>query len=618
MALTGSPNCGKSSLFNALTGSNQKVGNYPGVTVEKKSGLVFQDGVPLLEVLDLPGCYSLDPFSLEEKISRQILLGQASDMRVPEALVVVVDSTNLEKTLFLALELIQLNYPLVIALNLYDVAIKRGLELDINALSKELGVPVIPTVAVDGVGIGELKQEILGKLEQQSKATLDESVIRGFGDLGRIEEKFSRINLILSKVISSKMRPDSLTERLDRIVLNPFLGMATLGLVLLLVFQAVFAWAEPLMGIIETIIESMSTLATRLLPDGFFLDFLVEGVIAGVGNVIIFLPQILILFLFILVLEDVGYLGRAAFLMDGFLRKLGLPGKAALPLLSSHACAIPGIMAARTLENEKDRIITMLVAPLTTCSARIPVYTLLIASFVPNHAVLGPLRLPGLVMMALYAAGLLFSLIMAMVFRKTAMRGTPSLLLMELPPYRIPRLRNLLMGLWYRIRAFLVRAGSVILVCSMVLWVLVTFPKPPAEYAKPAIEFSYAARIGHLIEPVFKPLGFDWRISTALIPSMGAREIVVSSLGTVLAVEKSDDEEGFEKGLAQRISATFGLATGLSLLVWFIFSPQCISTFAIIKRETGGWKWPLVMGTYTFLLAYIGSFLTYRIAITFS
>jgi len=613
VALAGSPNCGKTSLFNSLTGSQQKVGNYPGVTVEKKSGQVLKAGKPVFEVLDLPGSYSLDSFSLEERIAAQVLLGKSRDVPPPDALIVVVDSTNLERSLFLALELIQLQYPIIIALNLYDIAEQRGLSLDIDLLSKELGTPVISTVAVDSKGIDELKEEVEVMLSESKSPVFDENVIAGFSDLGGIEEKFTRISSILSRVTLKGMRPDSLTERLDKVFLNPFLGVLTLFLVLLLIFQAVFSWAEPFMDAIDAFIGWMSTLAADFIPAGFFLDFLVEGVIAGVGNVIIFLPQILILFLFILVLEDVGYLGRAAFLMDGLLRKLGLPGKAALPLLSSHACAVPGIMAARTLENEKDRIITMLVAPLTTCSARIPVYTLLIASFIPNQAVFGPLLLPGLVMMGLYLAGMFFALLMAMTFRKTAMKGSPSLLLMELPPFRIPRLRNLLMGLWYRAKAFLIRAGSVILVCSMVLWVLVTFPKAPDNFNKPDVEYSFAARIGRAIEPVFAPLGFDWRISTALIPSLGAREIVVASLGTVLAVEETEEEEEFEKKLSERISSTFGVATGLSLLVWFIFSPQCISTFAILKRETGGWKWPMVMGFYTFALAYGASFFTYQV-----
>ncbi len=614
VALAGSPNCGKTSLFNALTGTYQKVGNYPGVTVEKKSGEVRKEGRLLFEVIDLPGSYSLDSFSMDERITSGVLLGRSKDVRTPDALIVVVDSTNLERSLYLAMELLRLNYPLVVALNLYDVALNRGLSLDLEALSAELGVPVVSTVAVDAKGISDLTAEVEVLLEKKSSVVLDPEVIREFSDLCRIEEKFSRISEILSSVTLSSMRPDSLTESVDRILLNPFFGVGILLFVLLIIFQAVFSWAEPLMGGIESLVGWLSALGTNFLPEGYIRGFVVDGILAGVGNVIIFLPQILILFFFILLLEDVGYLGRAAFLMDGLLRKFGLPGKAVLPLLSSHACAIPGIMATRTLENEKDRIITMLVAPLTTCSARIPVYTLLIAAFIPNDKILGPFLLPALVMLGLYLSGMFFALIMAMIFRKTAMRGYPSLLLMELPPYRLPRFKNLMVGLWYRAKVFLQRAGSVILVSSMILWVLVSFPKPPADFSQPAVEYSFAARIGRTIEPVFAPLGFDWRISTALIPSMGAREIVVAALGTVLAVEESGDEAEFERNLSSRIASTFGIATGLSLMVWFIFSPQCISTFAIMRRETGGWKWPVIMGAYTFGLAYLGSFLTYRIS----
>ena len=615
IALAGTPNCGKTSLFNAITGSSQRVANFPGITVEKKQGCVNYDGKCLCHVLDLPGSYSLDSVTEDERVTADVLLGRSREIAAPDAVIVVVDSTNLERSLYLALELIQLDYPLVLALNLFDVAMKRGLELDLEALSTELGIPVVSTVAVDRSGTDQLLErleEVLASVSSQP-CQIHPGLLQKLQQESFVQESFKKISDLLHKITIRPIKPDTWTRRIDPWVLHPFWGILILVMTLLVIFQAVFSWAVPLMDGIDGGVGFVSGLISQWVAPGELRSFLVDGVIAGVGNVLIFLPQIALLFAFILFLEDLGYLGRAAYLMDSFMRRLGLPGKAAIPLLSSHACAVPGIMAARTLENERDRVATMLVAPLTACSARLPVYALLIAAFVPAHLGLGPFHLPGLVLFGLYALGFSFALLMALVLKKSVLKGSASLLLMELPPYRLPSLRNLALGVWQKCKIFLRRAGSIILVLSMVLWVLVTYPKAPEGFKGSSIEISYAAQIGKALEPAVSPLGFDWRITTALIPSFGAREIVVASLGTVLAVEAESDEE-LETKLAVRIQGAFSVATLLSLLILFVFSPQCISTFAILRRETNSWKCPLIMGFYTLALAYGFAFLTFQVA----
>jgi ferrous iron transport protein B len=618
VALAGTPNCGKTSLFNAITGSSQRVANFPGITVEKKQGSVIFGGKNLCHVLDLPGSYSLDFITQDERVTADILLGRSRDLAAPDAVIVVVDSTNLERSLYLALELIQLGYPLVLALNLFDVAKKRGLEIDLEALSKELGVPVVSTVAVDRSSTSELLeklQEILqknGSKNGSDPCQIHPGLLQKIKQESFVKESFQNISAVLKKTVIKPIKPDTWTLRLDPWVLHPFWGILLLVFTLLVMFQAVFSWAVPMMDGVNYGVGLVSAWVSEQVSPGGLQSFLVDGVIAGVGNVLIFLPQIALLFTFILFLEDLGYLGRAAYLMDAFMRRLGLPGKAAIPLLSSHACAIPGIMAARTLENERDRVTTMLVAPLTTCSARLPVYALLISAFVPADLGWGPFHLPGLILFFLYALGFVSALIIALVLKKSVLKGSASLLLMELPPYRMPSLRNLLLGVWQRCKIFLRRAGTTILVLSMVLWGLVTYPKAPENFRGNPVEVSYAAQIGKALEPIFAPLGYDWRITTALIPSFGAREIVVASLGTVLAVEAENEDE-LETHLSKKIQSAFSVATLLSLLIWFVFSPQCVSTFAILRRETNSWKWPLVMGAYTLALAYGAAFLTFQV-----
>ncbi|MBT3984052.1 MAG: ferrous iron transporter B [Bacteriovoracaceae bacterium] len=613
VALAGTPNCGKSSLFNILTGKNQRTGNFPGITVEKKMGDVKWAN-SLYRLIDLPGTYSLDTRTLDEKVAKDVLFGLDKNVAKPHLIVVVVDSTNLGKSLYLPLEIKKLGIPMIVALNLYDLATERGQVIDIAKFERELGIPVVTSVATNKNGAKELSLKIEKMLESLTdlNASVDPNTIKVFRDMSFINKTFKEVDDILESSVQSKIKPDNITQRIDRWALHPVIGPTFLVFAFLIMFQAIFSWSGPLMDVVDSAVGMLSQYASGALGKGLLGSFVVDGIIGGVGNVIIFLPQILILFLFVLILEDVGYMGRAAFILDNIMRRLGLPGKAVVPLLSSHACAIPGIMAARTLADDKDRLTTMMIAPLTQCSARLPVFALLIGAFFAADTTLwGVLNLSGLIMFGLYMVGIVSAFIMAAVFKRTVLSGSPSHLLMELPPYRLPDIKQVLKGLWNRAKIFIKRAGTIILALSMLIWVLVSFPKD--QNGETQIGESYAATVGKAIEPIFRPLGFDWRITTALIPSFGAREIVVSSLGTVLSIEGDPDSDEFSSSLGTKISKTFSVATLLSLLVWFIFAPQCVSTFAIMRRETGGWKWPAVMGLYTLALAYFFSFITYQI-----
>lgn len=611
IALVGMPNSGKSALFNSITGSHQRVANFPGITVEKKIGKLVKDNNDI-SVIDLPGVYSLDVTTLDEKVTRDYLFKKITDKNV-DSFVVVLDSTNLHKSLYLALQIKELGQKAVVALNMYDLAVKRGQRLDLKKLEEKLAMPIIPTVAVDDEGIEELINQALTLNQGEATTNIPKDYQSRIKEPSYIKEKFAEIEKILSDITIETIKPDGLTDKIDRILLHPVLGVISLLAILVFMFQLLFSWADPVMGWVEALFELMAVGVENVVPEGFLQSLLIDGVIAGVGGVMVFLPHIVMLFLMILFLEDVGYLGRVAFLMDYLMRRFGLPGRAVVPMLSSHACAIPGIMSARIIDNPKERLITMLVAPVTTCSARLPVYVLLIAAIVPNVSVYG-FSLSGLFMAGMYLFGILSAFIIALVCKKVMYKSAPSMLLMELPPYRIPRLKNILIGTYQRAMVFIKKAGTVIFALSVVLWFLVTFPKPPENATEPDIYYSAAAKIGHAFEPIFRPLGFDWKMTTALVPSFAAREVLVSAMGTVMAVEGNEEDEAFNASLTTLMKENYSIPTLLALMIWFVFSPQCVSTIGVLKRETNGWKWPLVFVGYTLALAYLMAFITYTLA----
>lgn len=601
VAVVGNPNAGKSALFNALTGARQKVGNYPGVTVERKSGrLLLSDGRPV-ELVDLPGAYGLDPSSPDEAVTRDVVTGRLAGERRPDALLVVLDASNLDNHLRFALELRSLGVPMVIALNMVDMAARDGLVLSAEALSAELKVPVVETVAVRRRGIEDLR------------GALEEAIGRTPEPLPEPESLPREARRIAAAAVVSETPVRRWTHRLDRFLLHPVIGPLILAAVMFTMFQAVFAWSETPVGWIEGAIEALGTLITGALPEGLLRSLLVDGVIGGVGAVVVFLPQILILFLFILLLEGTGYMVRAAFLMDRLMSRAGLSGRAFIPLLSSFACAVPGIMATRTIDNEKDRLTTILVAPLMTCSARLPVYTLIIAAFIPERDILPGVNLQGAVMFGLYLAGILGALGAALMLRKTVARGASSFFMMELPKYQLPAFKDVALGLWQRALIFLKRAGGIIMVTTVVLWALASFPQAgPGEKQS---EVSIAGKVASGIEVVVRPIGFNHDIALALLPSMAAREVAVSAIATVYALDQSDEAQ-LEQSLAERLGGNWPLPTALAFLAWFVFAPQCVSTIAVTRRETNGWKWPAFMVGYLFALAYIAAGATYWTAVT--
>jgi len=610
LSLIGVPNCGKTALFNRLTGSRQKVANYPGVTVERKEGrLVGPRTGRSYRVVDLPGAYSLEPATLDEAIARDVILGRHASEPAPDLLVCVVDATNLRLNLRLVLELKRLGVPMIVALNMSDLAARRGYQLDRAALERALGVPVVPTVAIRAGGERELIDAIdTYGFGERARTRLDAPPPASAADIEATQREVRRVLDAIGYRVPARA---AMLARLDAVVLNPVAGPLLLAIVLFLMFQAVFTWAKEPQNLINTAIQSLSVWLGGLLPAGPLRGLLLDGVIAGTGSVLVFLPQILILFLFILALEDSGYLPRAAFMLDRLMGRVGLSGRAFIPLLSSFACAIPGIMATRTIPSARDRLATIMIAPLMTCSARLPVYALLIGVFIPQRAV-GPLNLRGLVLFGLYLAGVASALGVAFVLKRTMMRGEYRPLLLELPEYRWPQLSNLLLGLWERTRIFLTRVGTIILTLMVVLWFLASFPAPPHGATGPAIQYSVAGLLGRGLGYLFAPIGFNWQISIALVPGLAAREVAVSALGTVYAMSGSNDVAG---ALSPIISHTWSLATGLSLLAWYVFAPQCLSTLAVVKRETNSWRYPLAMAAYLFALAYLGAFVTYRAAL---
>ena len=615
LSLVGVPNCGKTALFNRLTGSRQKVANYPGVTVERKEGrLTGPRTGRSFRVVDLPGAYSLEPATLDEAIARDVVLGRHATEPAPDLLVCVVDATNLRLSLRLVLELKRLGRPMIVALNMSDLAAQRGYTLDRAALERSLGVPVVPTVAVRAGG----ERALIEALDSYRfpPATLEGTAALGVepppaASAADIEATQREVRRVLNEAgyrVPARLR---MLSRLDAVVLNPVAGPALLAVVLFLMFQAVFSWAKAPQNLINTGVQWLNAALGGVLPQGPLRGLLLDGVIAGTGSVLVFLPQILILFLFILALEDSGYLPRAAFMLDRLMGRVGLSGRAFIPLLSSFACAIPGIMAARTIPSSRDRLATIMIAPLMTCSARLPVYALLIGAFIPQRAV-GIFNLRGLVLFALYLAGVASALLVAFVLKRTVMRGEYRPLLLELPEYRWPHLENLALGLWERTRIFLTRVGTIILSLMVVLWFLASFPAPPAGATGAAIQYSVAGFLGRGLEYLFAPIGFNWQISIALVPGLAAREVAVSALGTVYAMSGAKDVAG---ALAPVIAQGWSIATGLSLLAWYVFAPQCLSTLAVVKRETNSWRYPLYMAAYLFALAYLGAFVTYRVAL---
>jgi len=599
IALVGNPNCGKTALFNLLTGSRQKVANYAGVTVERKEGSYVSPSGRRVEVLDLPGAYSLEATSPDEVITREICLGMRAEIAPPDLIICVADATNLRLHLRFVLELRALDRPMLLALNQMDAAQRRGIRIDSARLERELGMPVVPTVAVRRTGAAALVAALDGPLPLSPPPAPAELHVEA--------------RRLLHDAVEMPAGMSLLEERLDRVLLHPVAGLLILAGMLLLMFQAVFAWAAPLMDTIEWSVNALGAWVRAVMPPGALTSLLGDGVIAGAGSVLVFLPQILILFLFILVLEESGYLPRAAFLLDRLMRGAGLSGRAFIPLLSSFACAVPGIMATRSIENPRERMATIMVAPLMTCSARLPIYALLIAAFVPQRAVWRMFNLQGLVLFMLYAAGIVSALLVAFVLKRFGGKAAAAHLLMELPAYRMPRLRNLVLGLWERARIFIKRVGGNILALTIVLWFLASYPAPPVGATLPAIDYSFAGQIGHWLQPIFAPLGFSWEIVVALIPGMAAREVAVGALATVYAVGGGGGGGGGESALATAIAAQWSLATAFALLAWYVFAPQCIATLAVIRRETNSWRIVGWATGYLFALAYAAAFATYQL-----
>ena len=607
IALVGNPNCGKTSLFNHLTGTRQKVANYAGVTVERKVGqFTLPSGKPV-RVLDLPGTYSLDATSPDEEITRDVVQGKIAEEGQQDAFLCVVDASNLNLHLGLVLEMIALGRPILLVLNMMDEARRRGMQINTQKLSERLGIPVVETVAVRHSGIENLMNAL-----DQGKYSIPHTELSGLNG-----DNHHKISTILHDVVHSVDQEDKRSDFLDKIFLHPVLGLVSLALMMFVVFQAVFAWAAPFMDGIESLFGWFGEFVGQHISHPLLNSLVVDGVIAGAGGVLVFLPQILILFFFILVLEESGYLPRAAFLLDKLMFKAGLSGRAFIPLLSSFACAVPGIMATRSISDPRDRLTTILVAPLMTCSARLPVYALLIAAFIPEQLVWGVFNLQGLVLFGLYMAGIVSALLVSFVLKFFQTDKSQHMLLMELPSYRFPDVKSIWIGLLDRAKIFLKRVGGIIFALSILLWFLCTFPQPPEGATLPAIDYSLAGMLGHVMQPIFAPLGFNWQLCIALIPAMAAREVVVAALGTVYALSATDDD-AVAQGLASIISSDgslgWSLATALSLLVWFIYAPHCLATLATVKRETGSWKTVSFMTAYLFGLAYLMSFLTYQIA----
>lgn len=627
IAVAGNPNAGKTSLFNVLTGLRQKVANYPGVTVETKSGRWQLDEEVSARVIDLPGLYSLNATSIDEQIARDVLLhmdnSRSAKIPEPDVTILVVDATNLSRNLYLATQVIDLGRPVVVALTMFDLAQSTGVEIDIKQLERELGVPVVPVIARQGRGLKSLAGAVRSVLQGQ------ETIIERVADVNDPDEarellvaRYRRIEAITHKVVRrQKGIKRSLSESIDALVTHKVLGPVILVVVMFLVFQTIFSWANLPMTLIEHVFTALSQLVRTTFPPGLLTDLLADGVIAGVGGVLVFLPQILLLFFFIALLEDSGYMARAAFLMDRLMRSVGLDGKAFLPLLSSFACAVPGIMATRTIENPKDRITTIMVAPFMSCSARLPVYTLMIAACFAQYRVFGFVSLGVVIILGMYLLGIVVAIVVAWLLKRTLLSAPPPPFVMELPVYRVPSLTNVGHQMFTRAGVFVKRAGTVILAISILLWALTAFPRvSPTNGSEPSAQVSnsYAGRIGRFIEPAIIPLGFDWKIGIGLISSFAARETIVSTLSVVYNVGDEATEhpgslvESMTKARRADGSPVWTPLVALSLMVFFVLACQCMSTLAIVRRETNSWRWPLFMVSYMLVLAYVASLITFQ------
>jgi len=641
IALAGNPNAGKTTLFNSLTGLKQKIANYPGVTVERKVGQ-WHAGAIDAEVIDLPGLYSLEATSLDEQIAREVIIGEHAAVKRPDAVIAVVDATNLERNLYLVTQLFEFGVPVVVALTMIDVFEKQKHEIDIPKLEKLLNVPVIPVNAKSSRGRSELAQKVLEviRLKPHVPPALN-------GDLAdqpqhaKIFARYKFISNVVQETVKHNDREDHrFSEKIDRVLTHKFFGLLILIGVLLLVFQAIFSWASLPMDLLDKGFGALGDSVRAAMPPGILTDLVVDGIIAGVGGILVFLPQILLLFLFISILEDTGYMSRAAFLLDKLMSRVGLHGKAFLPLMSSFACAIPGIMATRTIESRRDRFATILIAPFMSCSARLPVYSLMIAAFFAGQTVFGFISLGAVLMLAMYTLGIVIAVIVAFILKRTLLKAPPPPFLMELPPYRLPNLRTVFQNMLTRAWLFVKRAGTVILAISIILWALMYFPRgnasgfkaqvsggeqvqtagagPDANLESEQLKHSFAGMLGHTIEPVIGPLGFDWKIGVALIASFAAREVLVSTLSIIYNVGK--DEDAQSQTLISAIhdakkddgSPAWTPLTALTLMVFFVLAMQCMSTVAVVRRETNSWRWPLFMVAYMTGLAYVGALLTYQ------
>ena len=627
LALVGAPNCGKTATFNVLTGSKAKVANYSGVTVDKRTATML--GHSTVNIVDLPGTYSLRTTSLDEEVTRKVIFGQMPGEPIPDGIIFVADATNLRMSLRMLLELKSLGLPIIVALNLSDVAESRGLVVDETVLSEELGVPVVKTVAIKRQGCEQLRilaDEFIDYLNNKAQPvrffnadTNGNSINIGINRINSLstdtQAMYKSADDILSRAVISSQRLPKWHERIDYLALHPVIGVIILLAILFIIFQAVYAWAEPLMQGIEWLVASLGALLVEWLPDGILQSLLVNGVVAGVGSVVVFVPQITLLFLFLLILEDSGYLPRAAFLLDNLLSKVGLSGRSFIPLLSGFACTVPAVMSTRTIPNHKERFVAIAVLPMLTCSARLPIYALIIAAVIPNQTVLGIFNLQGVTLFILYIAGICSAAFVSWLFKRfhnTTSKAAAFPLLMELPTYRLPNIKHIASELWDKVSAFLMRAGTVIFALTVILWVLVTFPAAPIGATNPAIDYSFAGMLGHVIEPIFAPIGFTWQMCIALIPGLAAREVVIAALGTVYAVGSVGDE-AVNQTLIPIIHTQWGLATAFSFLAFYVYAPMCLATLAVIRRETKSLKQTAAIAGYLFILAYLMAWLTYHV-----
>ena len=600
-ALLGAPNCGKTSLFNALTGGRAKVANYPGVTVEYRKGNFSLSSVKSIELLDLPGVYGDCGHSMDERVAIDAIKGNLVGERAPDGLIFMMDASHITTHLHNILQAKSYGLPIILVLNMMDMAARDGIDIDIAELESLLGIPVIRCVAVRNAG----RAHLIEFLNEWTSDILNDSVSIPAIEKNSLKDLQSKARLITSRAVSQINKTVSLTQKIDNIVLHPFYGVIILAGLLIFMFQAVYWWAAPFMDGIDLIFSRLQLMVDSNFSETWLKSLISDGIIAGVGSVIIFLPQIIILFAFILLLEASGYMTRAAFLVDSLMAKVGLNGRAFIPLLSSFACAIPGIMAARSIEQEKDRLTTILIAPLMTCSARWPVYIMIIGAFIPNINI-GFLGLQGLIAFGLVLGGIIFAMIMAFIFKKTLMNNSKSILLIELPSYKLPVIKDYFLGLWDRALIFINRAGRIILPASIIIWFLASYPTKSN-----GIVGTFAGKIGALIEPILRPVGFNLEIAISLIPGMAAREVVVGALATIYSL----DSESIDGPLRETLQNSWSLPTALSFLVWFVFAPQCLSTLAIMRKETNSWRWPLFAFFYLFSLAYLMAGITYQITI---